>query len=412
VLLLGLDTATPATTTAVLAVAAGTEAKIVAERSTVDARRHGELLAPQIAEVLDEAGVARTELAAVAVGCGPGPFTGLRVGLVTAAALADALRLPAYAVCSLDALAAAHAGDPAAGPLVVATDARRREVYWARYDVTGDLPRRVAGPAVDRPDALGRLLTGRETLVGEGATLYRDTLAPLAAATLDDRYPTGAAIALLAAGRALAGAPGDPLAPLYLRRPDARPPGPPKPVTGSGPARPTIRQMTVADLPAVLAIEQAAYGAESWSDALFRSELAETATRRYVIAEEVGPDGPVVVGYGGLCLYPDDAWIQTVAVHPDRRRTGIGALLLEALLRAAAEQRRDTVGLEVRADNEDAQRLYRRFGFVAVGRRRGYYQPSNVDALIMQRGPLVVGPPSSETPASPPPPRAHPGAAQ
>ena len=122
---LAFDTSTPAVT-----VALRDDSAVLAERTVVDARRHGELLAPGIAAVLSAAGRETSELTAIAVGVGPGPFTGLRVGLVTALALGDALRIRVYGVCSLDILAYASKLD---GAYAVATDARRREVYWARY---------------------------------------------------------------------------------------------------------------------------------------------------------------------------------------------------------------------------------------------------------------------------------------
>ncbi|MGI8676836.1 MAG: tRNA (adenosine(37)-N6)-threonylcarbamoyltransferase complex dimerization subunit type 1 TsaB [Nocardioidaceae bacterium] len=124
-LLLAFDTATPAVTAAL-----HDGERVVAAATSVDARRHGELLAPAIATVLRDAGADRRDVTAIAVGVGPGPFTGLRVGLVTARTLAAALRVPVHGVCTLDALAAA-VSEPA--ELAVATDARRKEVYWARY---------------------------------------------------------------------------------------------------------------------------------------------------------------------------------------------------------------------------------------------------------------------------------------
>jgi len=142
--LLAFDTATPAVT-----VALHDGDRVVASHLTVDAMRHGELLAPAITAVLDEAWVSRLDLTAVAVGVGPGPFTGLRVGLVTARTLALALGLPVHGVCTLDVLAAqAAAGGHVDGPFVVATDARRKEVYWAAYDEGG---RCLEGPYVARP---------------------------------------------------------------------------------------------------------------------------------------------------------------------------------------------------------------------------------------------------------------------
>jgi len=194
-------------------------AETVAESVVVDARRHGELLAQGIRRVLQ--GVRPVDLAAVVAGTGPGPFTGLRVSLVTAAAMADALGLPAYGVCSLDVLGV--------GDRVAVADARRREVYWARY-AHG---RRVDGPAVERPAELAerlRRLPDPPVLVGAGAVLHRDLLGGLTVAS-QALYPSTPQLARSAAARVLAGAPGDPLTPLYLRRPDAVAPGAIKPVT-------------------------------------------------------------------------------------------------------------------------------------------------------------------------------------
>jgi tRNA threonylcarbamoyl adenosine modification protein YeaZ len=221
VLALLIDTSSAAVTAAVACfdpgggpVQAGQRMQILAERVTIDARAHGELLAPSIAACLDEVKAAPADLGAVIVGLGPGPFTGLRVGLVTAAALADALHLPTYGVCSLDAVAAGI-GHP--DPLLVAGDARRREVYWATYEAHfPDHGGRVDGPEVARAADVPH---GPATaMAGAGARLYRDQLGlPL----LDPDYPTARGLALLAADRVLAGAPSETLVPLYLRRPDA-----------------------------------------------------------------------------------------------------------------------------------------------------------------------------------------------
>jgi len=191
--------------------------RALAQRVTVDARAHGERLAPSIAECLAEAGAAPGDLDAIVAGVGPGPFTGLRVGLVTAAAMADALTVPAYGVCSLDAIAAA-AGSNA---LLVATDARRREVFWARY-ADGV---RVEGPDVARPADVSTVDSAAMT--GAGARLYADVLGrPL----LDVDYPDPTALVWLAAARVRDRAPTETLTPLYLRRPDAVEPHAPKAV--------------------------------------------------------------------------------------------------------------------------------------------------------------------------------------
>ncbi|WP_431883355.1 ribosomal protein S18-alanine N-acetyltransferase [Micromonospora gifhornensis] len=131
----------------------------------------------------------------------------------------------------------------------------------------------------------------------------------------------------------------------------------------------------------VLAIEADLFGAEQWSAAMFWNELAHG--HHYRIATD---DDGAVLGYAGLAVAPpDEAWVQNIAVRRDAQRRGIGRLLLEALLAEAARCDLRSVLLEVAADNAPAQRLYAGYGFEPIGVRRGYYQPSNTDALVMRR---------------------------
>jgi ribosomal-protein-alanine N-acetyltransferase len=153
----------------------------------------------------------------------------------------------------------------------------------------------------------------------------------------------------------------------------------------------TLRPMTVEDLPAVMQLEEELFAPDTWTEAMYRDELSRRDTRYYVVAEfdvsgdEDAPDGPpVTVGYGGLIAYDDEAHVATLGVTSALQGEGIGWLLLDALL-AEADRRSPVVLLEVRADNEAAQHLYRRRGFVEIGRRRGYYQPSGADAVVMKR---------------------------
>jgi len=205
--LLAFDTATPFVT-----VALHDGERVVASYRSGEAMRHGELLAPGITAVLDEAWVMRSDVTAIAVGVGPGPFTGLRVGLVTARTLALALSVPVYGVCSLDVLAA-EAVDAGAvdGPFLVATDARRKEVYWASYDAEGH---RLAGPEVARPADVATELP----VVGRGALLYPEAF-PHPVGPADPAAGTLAAVVTDERAELL-----DP-EPLYLRRPDATMPG-------------------------------------------------------------------------------------------------------------------------------------------------------------------------------------------
>jgi tRNA threonylcarbamoyladenosine biosynthesis protein TsaB len=215
VLLLAIDTATSAIT-----VALHDGDRVLAESSTLDARRHGEYLAPGIAKVLQQAGRTPAQVSAVIAGTGPGPFTGLRIGLVTARTFAFAADIPVFGVCSLDALA--HQGwleDPAGlgRSVVVATDARRKEVYWARYDITDDGALRVGDPLVAKAESI----PGVQDLpvIGRGAVLYAQwfgrRLGPLDV--------SAGALAGLAARRMAAGEQLGPPEPMYLRRPDATP---------------------------------------------------------------------------------------------------------------------------------------------------------------------------------------------
>ncbi|MGI8679877.1 MAG: tRNA (adenosine(37)-N6)-threonylcarbamoyltransferase complex dimerization subunit type 1 TsaB [Jatrophihabitans sp.] len=212
-----IDTSSPAVTAGVVSV--GEQVVLAAERASLAARGHGELLSPSISGCLRDAGIEPEDLGAVVVGTGPGPFTGLRVGLVTAAALADVVGIPAYGVCSLDAIAESCADELC---LLVAADARRREVYWAHYE----RGRRCTGPAVNRPADVP--LDGITAVAGAGGELYLDAWPDVT--RRPERYPDPVALVRCALGRIEAGAPGDPLTPLYLRRPDAVP-GRPKTVS-------------------------------------------------------------------------------------------------------------------------------------------------------------------------------------
>lgn len=220
-LLLAIDTATSAIT-----VALHDGHGVLAESTTLDARGHGEYLAPGIAEVLKRAGRVPADVSAVVVGTGPGPFTGLRVGLVTARTFAFARGIPVFGVCSLDAMAH-QAWLEAAGELgqscVVATDARRKEVYWARYEVTGDGVRRAGEPLVAKAASIAEQVRGLP-VIGRGADLYADSFGPRVG-PLD---VSAGALADLAARKMAAGVRLPEPVPMYLRRPDATPASPRK----------------------------------------------------------------------------------------------------------------------------------------------------------------------------------------
>jgi tRNA threonylcarbamoyladenosine biosynthesis protein TsaB len=197
-LVLTIDTSTPAVTAGVVA-----DDRVLAERVTVDARAHAERITPNVLAAIADAGCSMADLDAVVVGCGPGPFTGLRVGMATAAAYGHALGLPVYGVCSLDAI-----GGQTIGEVLVVSDARRREVYWARYR-NGV---RVDGPGVSAPADVDQ--GSAQSVAGspDHASLF-------GLPCIKPTYPD--AMGLVAAVADWSQAPA-PLVPLYLRRPDAK----------------------------------------------------------------------------------------------------------------------------------------------------------------------------------------------
>lgn len=141
----------------------------------------------------------------------------------------------------------------------------------------------------------------------------------------------------------------------------------------------SLRAMRWWDVPAVLRLEADLFPEDAWSPGMFWSELADSRMRRYVVAQEDGR----VIGYAGLAVGGDQADVQTIAVARSHWARGVGATLLADLVAEAGRRGCAQVLLEVRVDNERAQRLYERFGFVSLGLRRGYYQPANVDARVM-----------------------------
>ena len=147
-----------------------------------------------------------------------------------------------------------------------------------------------------------------------------------------------------------------------------------------------LRPMTVADLPVIMGLEEDLFAPDTWTAAMYRDELSHADTRHYLVVEDEPPGaGGIVVAYGGLIAYDDEAHMATLGVAPDRQGEGLGALLLDALLAESDRRGSPVVLLEVRADNEVAQGMYRRRGFVEIGRRRRYYQPSGTDAVVMRR---------------------------
>jgi tRNA threonylcarbamoyladenosine biosynthesis protein TsaB len=219
--LLAIETATPA-----LGCALWSDGGPVASSSVVAGRRHAEVLMPAVDQLLARAGVAVEELEAVAVDCGPGLFTGLRVGLAAAGAISDALGIPCAGVRSLDVLAFPHRRRP--GLLATMVDARRGEVFWALYQSDGETMGPVLQPAVSPPKEVADYLASLDPsplALGDGAWRYRALLAEACVEFCGpaEMWPRAEAVAELGAALVEAGsvATGTP-PPLYLRQADVR----------------------------------------------------------------------------------------------------------------------------------------------------------------------------------------------
>ncbi len=332
-----------------------------------------------------------SQISLIAVGVGPGPYTSTRVGVMVATTLGLTLDVSVVGVCTLDAIAFAANQSTA---LVVATDARRKEIYWARYDATGQ---RTEGPAVAAPQQVSQLagamvagggLDRTPELIEEldvttiPVTNLAASIGQLAHTELSKGTTVSVAGDLVEHGRSGQGSiPIDARLfaprPLYLRRPDAVAP---KQSTLS------IRPMRWPDIEQVAELEQQLFPDDSWNAESFWGELAGMSRdiRRYWVALR----GSVVVGYAGASRTGDSSDVQTIAVTPAERRSGMGRQLLQLMLDWIDTGQGSAGGsptfLEVAADNSAAIALYESAGFAVTDTRAGYYR-NGVDALIMMR---------------------------
>jgi ribosomal-protein-alanine acetyltransferase len=268
---------------------------------------------------------------------GPGPFTGLRVGIAFAQSFAQAAGVSCVGVCSLDAMAA----NINEGEFIVSTDARRKERYWARYE-NG---KRVSEPAVSSTLELEKL----------GVKIFNE----------GDYYPDPVAIAALAlSGEKV-------LQPIYIRKPDAYP----------LPEGVKFRVMTALDLVVASAIEKEVYGKTAWSSAQFKEEFAKAPKDAYYLAAEAEGE---LIAYAGIFYVADVADVHTITVVEKYRRKGVGRELLKRLIDWARVKKADAIMLEMRLGNDSARPLYEQYGFVEISKRENYYGPG-LTAVVMRK---------------------------
>ena len=325
---LAIDTSTSRTSVALIA-----GDQVLFNEFHEDPLAHGEVLPVLVAKAMAQ----NIGIDLVAVGMGPGPFTGLRVGIAFAQSFALGMNVKWHGVCSLDAMAA----NITEKDFIVSTDARRKERFWARYQDG----KRVNEPQVGKESELEKL----------GVPIFNE----------GDYFPDPIAIAKLALTEPSVDQP------IYVRKPDAYP----------LPANVKFREFTALDLVPAVAMEKEIYGKSGWSAAQFKEEFAKAPKDAYYIAAE--SDGKLI-GYAGIYYLSDFADVHTITVSADHRRKGIGREFLTRLINWARVKKAEAIMLEVRVGNEEALPLYIQNGFTEINRRPNYYGPG-LTAIIMRK---------------------------
>lgn len=373
---------------------------LLAQRVETVAHSHTRRLTPLVREALDEAGVDPRGLDWVAADLGPGSFTGVRVGLATARALAWAAGAPLYGASSLACLALATSARSAL--IVPLVGAGRRDLYAGcfRADARGAVRLLAAprvGPVETVADAVAEALPllgprARLRFIGPGAARERERLEALfPGSTLGEhRFDGLSAEDLSRVARSGLGpkaglpAPGGRLAPMYVRPAQAESRVRHRAL---GAQRIMVRPMRAADVSGIVAVEREVFS-DPWSPEFFLGELDQVGV--WARVAEWAPPGdagtpPRLAGYLVAWLGLGEGHLGNLAVVPDLRRHGIATALLDDLFAAARDAGTITLTLEVRVSNDGAQALYQAHGFRLAGLRRGYYRDSGEDALVLVR---------------------------
>jgi tRNA threonylcarbamoyladenosine biosynthesis protein TsaB len=363
------------------------DGRLRAHRLERRARGQAERLMPMVLEVAAEARATLGSVDLFAATIGPGAFTGLRIGLATLRGLALAAHRPMLGVTTLETIAAATLPEERAGrTLLVLIESRRAELYAQSF--APDLAPLDAPRALPIAELVATFARARLLLAGDGAQRAEAELRVVGcdvARAHDAEFPDAAIVATLAAARA-SEARFEPPAPLYLRPADTTLP---KPISGNPRGALDIVAATSLHAELLAALHAAAFGAESgeaWPTSSLAELLAQPGT--FGRLAQGAPNAPL--GFVLARVAADECEILTIATIPVVRRRGVAAALLEAVLDEAARRGATAAYLEVARDNRAAQALYRRAGFVEVGRRPGYYRnirgQAARDALILHRG--------------------------
>ena len=352
---------------------------------------HTRRLSALVTRALREAGVSPGELSWLATDLGPGSFTGVRVGLATARALALVSGARLLGASSLAALA--HAASESKSLVVPLVGAGRRDLYAGFFRAPAPGRTRLLGaPRVGTPEALLEAVREMHALIPDHAVRFVGPGAGRERQRLDDAYPGSvasrfrhgglSALDLAAAARRDDGPgaglpePGRESEPAYVRPAQAEERVRHK-VTGLTP--PSVRSMALADLPSVDEMEHRLFG-DPWPQSSFLDAIADP--RAVCLVAERGGG---VAGYLVATLVPPFAELQNLGTAPEQQRAGVARALVDELLDLCRARGVRELGLEVRVSNAAAQALYRTHGFRLVGLRRGYYRRPEEDALLMAR---------------------------
>ena len=325
---LAIDTSTSRTSVALIS-----GDKVLFNEFHLDPLAHGEVLPALVEKALK----LNVEIDLVAVGMGPGPFTGLRVGIAFAQSFALGINVKWHGVNSLDAMAKQFNEKE----FIVSTDARRKERFWARYE-NG---KRINEAQVGKASEIEKF----------GVKIFNE----------GNYFPDPVALAKIALSDASIDQP------IYVRKPDAHP----------LPENVKFREFTAIDLVPATAMEKAVYGKSGWTAAQFKEEFAKAPKNAYYIAAESNGE---LIGYAGIYFLSEFADIHTITVSPEYRRKGIGREFLKRLVNGARVKKAEAIMLEVRVGNEEALPLYLENGFTEISRRQNYYGPG-LTAIIMRK---------------------------
>ncbi|MDZ4170081.1 MAG: tRNA (adenosine(37)-N6)-threonylcarbamoyltransferase complex transferase subunit TsaD [Coriobacteriia bacterium] len=411
--LLLLDTATETVAVGVAHAESSGRVVVLSDVSRVAPRKANTVLLSWVLEALEAADCAIGELEGIAVGRGPGSFTGVRIGVATAKGLAHGLGVPLWGTSTLDAIAWQAAIGGVEGRLGVIGDAMRGEVYPALYELHGGRARRLTPDTVAAPEAVAAQWGAGEdiptVLAGNGLLKHHEAFRaqlPDARVLTEELWHPDATglIAAWVDDRARQGwGEGDPatVLPVYTRLSDAEeneraraglpqadPPDSGVAAASDGPADSMhstvegvdgvwLRPLRATDIPGILAIEDASF-TDAWTVGMFTDEL-NAPRRAWFVADSDG----AVIGYGGVALLDDEAHLLNLAVDAPFRRRGVGRALFARLSQQAAVMGALRITLECRAGNQTAIDLYLAVGMEQVGLRPGYYSDTGEDAVIM-----------------------------